>query len=160
MPNFIEALLLSRWFVVFARIVLTIVFWTAGIAGIADFPGKVAEMRAHGLEPAELVAVAVTTLQLGAPILIILNRWAWLAAGALGVFLVLTIPIAHAFWRVPEAQKMPELFIVLEHISIIGGLMVVASLGVRTRQHPTSLPAGWSASPADPAVRGNGSSYV
>lgn len=134
MPSFIEALLLSRWFIVFARIVLTTVFWTAGIAGIVDFPMKVAEMRNHGLEPAEFVAVMVTALQLGAPILIILNRWTWLATGALGVFLALTIPIAHAFWRVPEEQRMPELFIVLEHISLIGGLMVAAALGARTQK--------------------------
>lgn len=131
MPNSIEALLLSRGFALLARIVLTMVFWTAGVAGIVDFPGKVEEMRVHGLEPAAVVAVAVTTLQLGASLLIILNRWTWLAAGALSVFLLLTIPIAHAFWRVPEDQRLPELFIVLEHISIIGGLMVAAALGAR-----------------------------
>lgn len=134
MPKFIEALLMSRGFLLFSRIVLTLVFWTAGIAGIVDFPMKVAEMRAFNLEPAELVAVAVTALQLGAPILIILNRWTWLATGALGVFLALTIPIAHAFWAVPEAQKMPEFFIVLEHISLVGGLMVAAALGARTQR--------------------------
>lgn len=146
MSKFIEALLLSRGFILFARIVLTLVFWTAGIAGIVDFPMKVAEMRAFNLEPAEFVAVAVTALQLGAPILIILNRWTWLAAGALGVFLALTIPIAHAFWRVPEAQRMPEFFIVLEHISLIGGLMVAAALGVRTQK--AAPPAAIGAEPA------------
>ena len=146
MSKFIESLLLSSRFILFARIVLTLVFWTSGIAGVVDFPKKVAEMRTYNLEPAEPVAVAVIALQLGGAILIILNRWTWLAAGSLGVFLALTIPIAHAFWRMPEAQKMSELFIVLEHISLIGGLMVVAALGVRTQcAEAPSPPGNWRA---------------
>lgn len=131
MPYPIASLLASKWFLLFARVVLTFVFWSAGLAGLFDFATKTAEMRAVGLAPAELFAVAVTIVQLGGSALIIFNRWAWLGAGALGVFLALTIPIAHPFWSMPEPQRTFEFYIVLEHISLIGGLMVAAVLARR-----------------------------
>lgn len=112
---------------------LTFVFWTAGLAGIFDFPMKVGEMRAAGLIPPEAFAVAVTAVQLTGSLLIILNRHAWLGAGALGVFLALTIPIGHPFWTLAEPQRTTSFFTVLEHISLIGGLMVVAALGRKAK---------------------------
>lgn len=132
MIELIETLLRTRWFALAARIILTFVFWSAGLAGILDFPMKVAEMRSVGLPMPELFAMAVTIVQLGGSILIIANRYAWLGAGALGVFLALTIPIAHPFWSMPEPQRTFEFYVVLEHISIIGGLMVAAALCVRS----------------------------
>ena len=131
MNELIESLLRTRWFAFAARVVLTFVFWSAGLAGIFDFPMKVAEMRSVGLAMPELFAVAVTIVQLGGSLLIITNKYAWLGAGALSVFLALTIPIAHAFWTMSEPQRTFEFFVVLEHISIIGGLMVAAALCAR-----------------------------
>ncbi|MGF7156009.1 transmembrane protein [Novosphingobium gossypii] len=124
-------MLASVWFQIFSRVVLTSVLWIAGLVGIFDFPLKVGEMRSFGLVPAEAFAVAVTAVQLGGSLLIILNRYVWLGAGALGVFLALTIPIAHPFWALQEPQRSISFFTVLEHISLIGGLMVVAILAPR-----------------------------
>lgn len=131
MPSIIANLLESRWFTFVARFTLTFVFWSAGLAGLFDFGMKTAEMRAVGLAPAELFAVAVTIVQLGGSAMIVFNRWAWLGAGALGVFLALTIPIAHPFWTMPEPQATFEFYVVLEHVSLIGGLMVAAILAQR-----------------------------
>ncbi|KIQ20489.1 DoxX family protein [Variovorax paradoxus] len=132
MTPLVEAILRSRWFVLLARLALTFVFWSAGLAGIFDFPAKVAEMRQVGLSPAPAYAVAVTLVQLGGAALVISNRWAWLGAGGLGVFLAMTIPIAHPFWTMSEPQRTFEFYVVLEHVSLIGGLMVAAALGQRT----------------------------
>lgn len=129
MPGFIAQLLESRWFLLAARLLLTFVFWTGGLAGIFDFPGRVAEMRHAGLAPAELYVVAVTLVELGGTALIVANRWSWLGAGALGVFLALTVPVGHPFWTMTEPQRTMSFFIALEHVSVIGGLMLAASLG-------------------------------
>ena len=58
--------------------------------------------------------------------LVIANRWAWLGAGMLAVFTALTIPIAHNFWAMQEPMRTLEFHFVAEHITVIGGLMVVA----------------------------------
>lgn len=65
-------------------------------------------------------------MQLAGSLLVILNRWTWLGAGALGVFTALTIPIAHTFWTMEEPLKTVEFYIVMEHITVIGGLMLAA----------------------------------
>ncbi|WP_348646536.1 DoxX family membrane protein [Ensifer sp. ENS01] len=70
-------------------------------------------------------------LQIGASLLIILNRWVWLAAGALAVFTVLTIPIAHPFWLKEGEEAFRDMTVALEHVSVIGGLALVSILSRR-----------------------------
>ncbi len=126
MPTLIETLVGSRWFGVVARTVLTSMFWASGLAKLIDFNGGVAEMAHFGLEPAAVFNIAVIVTQLGGSALIIANRWTWLGAGALAVFTALTIPIAHNFWEMQEPMKTLEFYVVMEHITVIGALMVVA----------------------------------
>lgn len=116
----------TRWFGYLARTVLTFMFWGSGLSKLLDFQAGMAEMSHFGLEPAALFNTAVIITQLGGSILIILNRYAWLGAGALAVFTLLTIPIAHSFWAMQEPMTTLEFYVVVEHISIVGALMLVA----------------------------------
>ncbi|WP_245506146.1 hypothetical protein [Rhizobium leguminosarum] len=59
--------------------------------------------------------------------MIITDRLAWLGAGALGIFLAMTVPVAHPFWTMAEPQRTLEFYVVMEHISLIGGLMIAAA---------------------------------
>lgn len=124
--NPIEALTGTTWFGYVARTVLTFMYWASGLSKLIDFNGGVAEMAHFGLEPAVAFNIAVIITQLGGSALVILNRWTWLGAGALAVFTALTIPIAHTFWAMEEPMKTLEFYVVMEHITVIGGLMVVA----------------------------------
>ncbi|WP_438749414.1 DoxX family protein [Pararhizobium sp. O133] len=126
MPSFIATLVNSRAFGYLARTILTYMFWASGLAKLLDFNAGVAEMAFFGLEPAPLFNIAVAVTQLGGSALIIANRWTWLGAGALGIFTALTIPIAHPFWTMQEPMKTLEFYVVMEHITVIGALMVVA----------------------------------
>lgn len=125
-PNPIEIVTGSTWFGYLARILLTFMFWGSGLSKLIDFNAGVAEMAHFGLEPAVAFNVATIITQLGGSILIILNRWTWLGAGALAVFTALTIPIVHHFWTMEEPFKTIEFYVVMEHITVIGALMVVA----------------------------------
>lgn len=131
MPQVINAILSSGWFGYLARIVLTFMFWSSGLAKLIDFNAGVAEMAHFGLEPGWLFNMATLILQIGASLLIIFNRWTWLAAGALAVFTVLTIPLAHNFWAMEEPFKTIEFHVVMEHVTVIGALMVVAYASLR-----------------------------
>lgn len=124
--NPIHALTSSNWFGYLARIVLTFGFWGSGLSKLIDFQGGVAEMAQFGLEPAAAFNIATIITQLVGSALIILNRWTWLGAGALGVFTALTIPLVHHFWTMEEPFRTMEFYVVMEHITVIGGLMVVA----------------------------------
>lgn len=124
--RFLPAMLESDWLWFLARLCLVVVFLASGAAKLADFQGGLAEMRAAGLEPAALYNVAVAATLLMGSALILLNRGLWLGAGALAVFLALTILIVHTFWSLEGPKAQLAMFFALEHVSVIGGLMATA----------------------------------
>ena len=129
MPRAIAAFLDSgiAWFV--GRAVLTFVFWSAGLAHMIEFQHSVAELKGLGLEPAgPLNVLLVATLLIGS-LLILLDRWLWLGCGILSGFLVVAIVLAHPFWKMVEPARTPHFHVAMEHISMIGGFMVLALAG-------------------------------
>lgn len=128
-PAPISSLLRSSAFGVFARTVLTLPYWWSGIAKLADLHGAMAEAAHFGLKPAGLVVAATVVVQLGGSLLLIFGRLGWLAAGALGVFTALATLIAHPYWTVADpVERFHALNTFLEHVSLIGGLMLAAIL--------------------------------
>lgn len=126
MSALIDSITGSRTFGFLARTLLTSMFWLSGIAKLADFNAGVGEMAHFGLEPAAFLNIAVAATQLIGSALIIAGRWTWLGAGMLAVFTALTIPIAHNYWTLQEPIRTIEFHVVMEHITVIGALMVVA----------------------------------
>jgi transmembrane protein len=113
-----------------ARIVLCLPFWWSGLRKLCDFSGGTAEMAALGLKPAWLFNALTILVQLGGSLLVILNLWTWLGAGALGVFTALATVMAHRFWTLDGIERVRELDTFLEHLAIIAGFVLVAILGV------------------------------
>lgn len=131
-PTWVTSLLNARAFQLLARVVLTTPFWAACIQhtiGWKDWMGTMAHFNLH--PPVLLGLLSIVTLLVGTVLVVFSNKWAWLGAGALAVFTALTIPIAHAFWSMQGQAAMTEFYTVLEHISIIGGLMLAAILASR-----------------------------
>jgi transmembrane protein len=128
MPSIIAKLLDQSWFWLLARIVLTFAFWGSGLSKLIDFQAGVAEMTQLGFSNPALINVLTFTTQLIGSALIILNRWTWLGAGMLAVFTALTIPLVHHFWTMKGEEAMVHFFFVGEHVSLIGGLMLVCIL--------------------------------
>lgn len=128
-PRVIAAFLDSRigWFV--ARLVLTFVFWSAGLAHLFGFEHSVAELKSLGLEPAGFLNIVLIVTLLVGSLLILLDRWLWLGCGILSGFLVVAIVLAHPFWTMQEPARTPHFRVAMEHISLIGGLMVCAVAG-------------------------------
>ncbi|HWV42848.1 DoxX family protein [Pseudorhodoplanes sp.] len=128
MPAIFIRLLDQTWFAVLARIILTFAFWGSGLAKLIDFKGGVAEMAMFNLPHPELINILTIIVQLGGSLLIIINRWTWLGAGALAIFTLLTIPLVHHFWSLPEPRATQAFHTATEHITVIGALMLVSIL--------------------------------
>jgi transmembrane protein len=127
--DWVNAIVENRAFQILARIVLTLPFWGAAIEHGIGFKGWVGAMAHFNLNPPLFFAVfTLLTLVVGTILVVFTNKWVWLGAGALGIFTFLTIFIAHAFWDMKGPQAQNEFHTVLEHMAIIGGLMVMASL--------------------------------
>ena len=147
MPNFavaggqaaVERLLTAQWIAAAGRIAVAAPFLVSGIAKVADFQGAIAEVRAlTGLEPAGLLAALVVLTQLAGSALVVAGgRLTWIGAAGLAGFTTVATLCAHAFWLKPESERFLHQNIFVEHISIVGGLVLVAVLAahpVKDRQ--------------------------
>ncbi|WP_127090235.1 DoxX family protein [Aquabacter cavernae] len=132
-PQPIACLLESRAFAIIARVVLTFVFWGAGLDKLINFSAAAAEMSHFGLPAPDFIAALAIGTLLVSSLLIIFNVASWLGYGALAVFLVLTIPVAHPFWAASGHEALEHFRVAVEHVSLIGGLMVGAILSHRQK---------------------------
>lgn len=136
----LHQLLASRLYYTFSTALLTFIFWWSGIQKVFDFAGAQAEMQHFGLTPTAVFAALTIAVQLlGSAAIICASRWAWLGAGALAVFTLSTIPLAHRFWEMEGMVAFLEKALVQDHLSVVGGLAVAASLAHarRTRMQAT-----------------------
>lgn len=131
MPGIVAVILDSRAFEILARCVLTFVFWSSGLAKLIEFSASAAAMEAFGLQPGWAVNALTLALQIVASLMIIFDRGTWATAGALAVFTLLTIPIAHPFWSKEGEEAFRDLTVALEHLSRVGGLVMAAILSRR-----------------------------
>ena len=127
LQGMISSMLRTRWAYHVAAVVLTFIYWGSGIDKAIDFTKAQSDMARFGLNPAAAFGLATIAVQLGGSLLVILGgRLVWLGAGALAVFTLLTIPIAHRFWEMTGEAAFHEKLVVFEHITVIGGLMLVS----------------------------------
>lgn len=115
-----------------ARVCVTLPFLIGGIMKLAHWQAGVDEMAAAGLQPAVLFNSATLVTEMGASILVILDRWTWLGAGALGIFTVLSTFLAHRFWDFDGADRVREFNTFLEHATIAAAFILVAVLSIRS----------------------------
>ncbi len=127
-------LLRDQRFAVAAATLLTLPYWTSGLAKLADLSGALAEAEHFGLQPAAAIVALTILVQVGGSLMIIASRLAWLGAGALGVFTAIATLIAHPFWTVADPiARFHERNTFLEHAGLIGGLMLAAIVREQTR---------------------------
>ena len=128
MPRWIAFLLDRPGFALLARVVLTLPYWVTGFVRLADLPASRDELANYGLTPAGPINALAIFVLLGGSLLVIANRRAWSGAGALGILTLMTIPVAHDFWNLSGHAAAMERNIALQHLGLIGGLMVAAAL--------------------------------
>lgn len=114
----------ATWLV--ARTAIVGIFLVSGVLKLMDFPAAIAEQEAHGLHPGALFAALTIGVQLVGSILVITRRWVWLGAGALGVFTAGAALIGHPFWTMQGDARFVAMNVFLEHIGLIGGLVLTA----------------------------------
>ena len=112
-----------------ARICLAAVFLFSGTAKALDWTGGVAEVAGLGL-PLPAVALAATiVVQLVGGLAVLTGLGARWGALALAGFTLFATLIAHDFWNAPAETRAHELTTFLEHVALIGGLLLLAAAG-------------------------------
>lgn len=126
MPNSIARIIESQTLWIIARILILLLFLSSGFAKVFDYDNSLAEMRAAELSPDWFFNIASAIVLFFGSALVLFDRYLWLGAGALAVFLFLTIVIVHTFWNMAGDNAMLSMYFAIEHISVIGGLIATA----------------------------------
>ena len=112
------------------RILIGLIFLVAGIRKVMGFAVAVAYLTKLGFPAAEAMAVIAIVIELGGSILLIVGwRTRW-AAWLLALFVVIAAFAAHRFWEISDpGQFNNQLNHFLKNLSIVGGLLYVATFG-------------------------------
>lgn len=143
--NFVFPILENPALWLLARIMVTFMFWFAGLGFLLDFQGAVGMMQAEGMPSPALVAGLTIAVQLIGSGLVIQGRHAWFGAAILAGFTLMTIPLVHDFWNMTGAAAVQARLESEEHLSMIGGLIgisIMSHLAGARRRGARPLPAG------------------
>lgn len=133
-PRWVEGLLQWPTFGVLLRLGLASAYLIGGIDKAMDFPGAVAEQAHFGLQPATLWAVLAIAVELVGSVLLMVNRWVWLAAGALGVLTLVAMLVANNFWDLSGQARFMAKNAFFEHLGLICALAMAARIAVLERK--------------------------
>jgi transmembrane protein len=125
-PALIVKILDARVTTWLARLCLTLPYWWSGVDKLLHPHAALSEIQGLGLPPSWILYGLLLIVQLGGSLAIIFNRYAWLGAGALGVFTAIVTYIAHAFWKLEGPARFGEMNDFMEHIALIAGLAFAA----------------------------------
>jgi putative oxidoreductase len=118
-----------------ARLLLAIVFLYSGVEKIVYFEAGLEEVRGFGLPWPRLCLALTIVTQLTGGILVATGYLAWLGALLLAGFTFAATLLGHRFWLFQGERFRHELTTTLEHVAIIGGLLLVGVLDV-SASHP------------------------
>jgi transmembrane protein len=135
-PRWVESILDSRVTLLLARVALTLPYWWSGIDKATHPQAALAEVAGLlGTTQPLPVYLLLLIVQIGGSLLVIFNRWAWLGAGALGMFTLIVTLLVHAFWNLDGPVRFAEMNTFLEHMALIAGFVFAA---MRARHNPNN----------------------
>jgi putative oxidoreductase len=120
-----------------ARVLIVAVFLINGF-GIIDQSFAVHEMIAHGTPAnlAPLFGMAGRAIEIFAGLGLALGLYRRTCAVALIAFLIPATLLAHSFWAAPSQLFQVQLINFLKNLSMVGGLLLIASKSSETRKVP------------------------
>jgi putative oxidoreductase len=113
------------------RMLVGVLFLWAGIDKVMGWPGALQEVVAGGLPAPGFMLALTIVLQVAGGAAIIAGRLLRPACWALAGFTALATVLYHGFWHATGAARHAELIPFMEHVCIVGGLLVVSTLETR-----------------------------
>lgn len=132
MFDFVVSVFREPVFVVLSKVIFTSYFWVSGFIFLLDFNKSVTAMKTVGLPMPTIFSLLTITLQISGSALIITNFMSlgWLGASCLAIFTALTVPLSYPFWKYTGEERLENLYNALEHLTVIGGLMLIAAISL------------------------------
>lgn len=127
-PAFVDAILgwPPTWFV--ARLALVSAYLIGGVTKLGDWPSAIAEQVRFGVHPPEITAALTIFIEIVGSALLLSGRLVWLAAGAMGIFTLLTAFIASPFWAMQGQARFIAINDFFEHLGLVAAFVMVAMI--------------------------------
>jgi putative oxidoreductase len=113
------------------RVLVGVLFLWAGIDKVLGWQGALQEVAAGGLPAPALMLALTVLLQVAGGAAIVAGRLLRPSCWALAGFTLLATVLYHGFWHATGAARHAELIPFMEHVCIVGGLLVVSTLETR-----------------------------
>jgi putative oxidoreductase len=121
---------LTNFIALVGRVLLGFLFVQGGYNKLfGGTAGTVVTMTSHGIPFPNILVWGAIAVELGVGLCLmagLLARWAALILAAYTLTLAL---IFHAYWMAPAAEARFDRIIFFNHISIIGGMLIVVAFG-------------------------------
>lgn len=117
------------WFAPLGRLLLAWLFLDAGWSKVVAPEITAAFMATAGLPDSSLLAFCVGAFELLTAVLIAIGWHARTAAAALASFTLIATFLYHNYWSAPTEQQFVQQLLFNKNIAVIGGLILLASLG-------------------------------
>ena len=111
-----------------ARLCLAAVFLYSGVDKLWHWRASIEEVRSDGMPWPAAFAGATLFTQLVGGCLVATGFFAWLGALLLAGFTVAATLVGHRFWLRRGSEFAHELTTSLEHVAIVGGLVLLCLL--------------------------------
>ena len=111
------------------RVLLALIFITAGYGKISGFDGTVGYMQAYNMPMPQVLAVLAIIIELGGGIMIAVGWKARWGAAAIFIFVLVASLIFHAFWAVPAEQVQMQNIMFMKNLAIMGGMLYIVVYG-------------------------------
>ena len=115
-----------------ARLCLAAVFLYSGVDKLWHWRASIEEVRSDGLPWPAAFAGATVFTQLVGGCLVATGLFAWLGALLLAGFTVAATLVGHRFWLRRGSEFAHELTTSLEHVAIVGGLLLLSVIDFTT----------------------------
>lgn len=120
---------LTDWMLLVGRILLVVMFLLSGVSKAVRFKDGLAEVNAKHLPLPRLALIGTILVQVVAGVLIVVGHYTGPAAAALAFFTLATALVFYDFWSVQGSDRALLQTGFLEHISIIGGMLLLIGAG-------------------------------
>lgn len=111
------------------RILMSVVFLVSGLFKIGGYSQMVAYSAAKGLPMASVTIACAAVIELVCGLAILVGFQTRIAAWLLFLYLIPVTFLFHNFWAMQGAEQQDNMIHLLKNVSIMGGLVILASNG-------------------------------
>jgi putative oxidoreductase len=119
---------MDRLLLIAGRVLLSVIFILSGISKITGWSGTEGMLVSKGVPLAPVALAVVILVEIVGGLMVLSGFHAKWAAIVLFLYLIPTTLMFHAFWGLPSDQQQNMMAHFLKNVSIMGGLLVTASV--------------------------------